>query len=111
MLYNMKGIRNNAIRLKRYFGLIGDYKEIPKFKLLSSNEALKSFGGAWNENSGGNVMMMLSVAEHEYMAANSYNENEMNAVKYALSRVAKFMGDCGKEWEEYENRQAKKAEK
>jgi len=97
-----------AMRLRRYFRLIGIYREIPKSKLLNSNESLKSFGKAWNENDGGDVMLMLDIAEKEFTSRNTYNENEMGAVKVALSNVAKFMKDCGKEWKEYEDKQNKK---
>lgn len=101
-------IAENVIRLKKYFGLVGAHREVPASKLLSSNESLKNFGKAWNENNGGDVMMMIAMAEHEYMADNSYNEDEMNAVKYALAKVAKFMQGCGKEWDEYAYKQANK---
>jgi hypothetical protein len=107
----MLKLKDNVIRLKKYFGLVGEHREIPRAKLLSTNESLKNFGRAWNGNNGGDVAMMLAVAEHEYMSDNSYNEDEMNAVKYALSRVAKFMKECGKEWQEHENKQAAKAMK
>jgi len=107
----MNKVLYNINRLKKYFQLVGSRKEVYSSDLLSSNESLKNFGRAWNQNSGGDVMMMIALAEQQFASENTYNENEMGAVKVALSKVAKFMRNCGNEWDEYEKIQASRRKK
>lgn len=95
-------------KIKKYLELIGLNKSPSKKDLLSSNEALKQFGKLWSDEFKGDVMMMISVIEQEYINNESFTEKEIVAVKRVLGQVALFFRGCKAEWDEYQRQQIKK---
>jgi len=100
-------ISNNINKLKKYFFLALNFKEIPKKELLSSNESLKSFGKLWGEHAN-DVMVMAATIEYEYTASKAYTPDEIRAVKQTLAATIKFLKGCSVEWTEYERTQKRK---
>lgn len=94
-------IINTVGRLKKYFSFIFTHKEVPRAKLLSTNESLKRFSHLW-KYSGEDVMTMIALIEYEYISENNYTEEQIAAIKTVLGKVIKFIKDCDNEWEEYE---------
>lgn len=105
----MKPIADSILKLKKYFQLIGKHREVPMAEVLSTNEALKSFGKLWNEHPG-DVMAVVALLEYKFISETIYTEEQVRAVKSTLGEMVKLLKETGKEWKEYEAIQAKKRE-
>lgn len=86
------------------------YIKIPKSELLSSNEALKSFGKLWKDHPG-DVMMMQALIEYEFGRDRNYSEKDMGIVKYILAQQILFFKGCTQEWKEFEKTQQRQLER